>query len=174
MGGRLAIQFIAATPGVRAFVGYYPTVRDQPPTEMRPIPPWDAVERFKCPSIVLYGGDDIVTTIPVPVELASPLAVVIYELLENCFQHAFEPDSPANYLHIKLSHTESDTPPFRRLELSVQDNGLGMAIDFDNLESECHGLALIQSIVAKLDGTLEVSRTSGTLVKVEIPDLQYA
>jgi carboxymethylenebutenolidase len=65
MGGRLAIQFIAATPGVRAFVGYYPTVRDQPPTEMRPIPPWEAVQRFKCPSIVLYGADDIVTTVPV-------------------------------------------------------------------------------------------------------------
>lgn len=65
MGGRLAIQFIAATTGVRAFVGYYPTVRDQPPTDMRPIPPWEAVQRFKCPSIVLYGADDIVTTVPV-------------------------------------------------------------------------------------------------------------
>jgi len=65
MGGRLAIQFVAATCEVRAFVGYYPTVRDEPPTAMRPIPPWEAVQRFKCPSIVLYGADDIVTTVPV-------------------------------------------------------------------------------------------------------------
>ena len=32
MGGRIAIHFVAATPEVRAFVGYYPTVRDEPET----------------------------------------------------------------------------------------------------------------------------------------------
>jgi carboxymethylenebutenolidase len=65
MGGRIGIHFVAATPEIRAFVGYYPTVRDEPVTVMRPVPPWEAVGRFRCPSIVLYGADDIVTTIPV-------------------------------------------------------------------------------------------------------------
>ena len=37
MGGRIAIHFVAATPEVRAFVGYYPTVRDEPATPMRPV-----------------------------------------------------------------------------------------------------------------------------------------
>lgn len=65
MGGRLAIQFTAATPEVRAFVGYYPTVRDEPPTDMRPLPPWEAVKKIRCPAINLYGADDITTVIPV-------------------------------------------------------------------------------------------------------------
>jgi hypothetical protein len=30
MSGRLGIHFVAATPQVRSFVGYYPTVRDNP------------------------------------------------------------------------------------------------------------------------------------------------
>ena len=37
MGGRIAIHFVAATPEVRAFVGYYPTVRDEPESTMRPV-----------------------------------------------------------------------------------------------------------------------------------------
>lgn len=61
MGGRIAIHFVAATPSVRAFVGYYPTVRDEPETEMRPRHPWKAVRDFRCPSIVLYGAHDHVS-----------------------------------------------------------------------------------------------------------------
>lgn len=65
MGGRIAINFVAATPAVRAFVGYYPTVRDEPPTDMRPVPPWEMARRIRCPSINLYGADDVVTPVPV-------------------------------------------------------------------------------------------------------------
>lgn len=65
MGGRIGIHFVAATPQVRAFVGYYPTVRDEPTTELRPVHPWQAVRRIRCPSIVLYGAHDKVTTVPV-------------------------------------------------------------------------------------------------------------
>jgi carboxymethylenebutenolidase len=65
MGGRIAIHFVAATPEVRAFVNYYPTVRDEPVTDMRPRTPWDAVADVRCPSIILYGADDTVTTSPI-------------------------------------------------------------------------------------------------------------
>lgn len=65
MGGRIAINFVAATPEVRAFVGYYPTVRDEPPTDMRPIPPWEKAGTIRCPSIILYGAGDVVTPVPV-------------------------------------------------------------------------------------------------------------
>lgn len=65
MGGRIAIHFVAATPAVRAFVGYYPTVRDEPPTPMRPVAPWEAARSIRCPSIILYGADDITTRLPV-------------------------------------------------------------------------------------------------------------
>jgi dienelactone hydrolase len=41
MGGQLGIYFVAATSQVRAFVGYYPTVRDNPTTELRSVHPWD-------------------------------------------------------------------------------------------------------------------------------------
>jgi carboxymethylenebutenolidase len=65
MGGRLAINFVAATPDVRAFVAYYPTVRDEPTTPMRPRPAWDLAREIKCPSIVLYGADDVTTGVKI-------------------------------------------------------------------------------------------------------------
>ncbi len=65
MGGRIAIHFLAATPAVRAFVGYYPTVRDEPVTDLRPRRPWEVAQEIRCSSIVLYGADDRVTTIPI-------------------------------------------------------------------------------------------------------------
>jgi len=65
MGGRIAIHFVAATPDVRAFVGYYPTVRDEPESPMRPVHPSIAVRKFRCPSINLYGADDVTTVVPV-------------------------------------------------------------------------------------------------------------
>jgi dienelactone hydrolase len=50
---------------VRAFVGYYPTVRDEPTSPLRPVHPSEAVKKFRCPSIVLYGADDVTTVIAV-------------------------------------------------------------------------------------------------------------
>jgi dienelactone hydrolase len=65
MGGRIAIHFVAATPEVRAFVGYYPTVRDEPETPLRPVHPTVAARKIRCPSINLYGADDVTTVLPV-------------------------------------------------------------------------------------------------------------
>ena len=63
MGGRIGVHFVAATPTVRAFVAYYPSVRDEPPGKLRPHHPCDAAREIKCPSMVLYGGRDSTTTV---------------------------------------------------------------------------------------------------------------
>jgi len=62
MGGRIGIHFVAATRAVRAFVAYYPSVREEPPTPIRPRHPYDAAREIKCPSMVLYGGNDRTST----------------------------------------------------------------------------------------------------------------
>ncbi|MBM4262901.1 MAG: hypothetical protein FJ145_15910 [Deltaproteobacteria bacterium] len=62
MGGRIAIHFVASVPEeVRCFVGYYPTVRMEPDSPMRPVHPSVAVKKFRCPSINLYGAEDVTT-----------------------------------------------------------------------------------------------------------------
>ena len=73
MGGRIGIHFVAATPSVRGFVGYYPSVCDEGPSNLRPRHPNDAVRDFKCPSMILFGGKDQVASIPVQERLWSSL-----------------------------------------------------------------------------------------------------
>lgn len=58
MGGRLAIPFAADTPELRALILYYPSIRDEIETELRPRHAFDLAKTIKCPSMVIYGGLD--------------------------------------------------------------------------------------------------------------------
>jgi carboxymethylenebutenolidase len=69
MGGRIGIHFAAVTPRVRAFVGYYPSVREEGPSQLRPRHPNDAVKDMKCPSQIFFGAHDHVASIPVQKKL---------------------------------------------------------------------------------------------------------
>jgi dienelactone hydrolase len=71
MGGRIGIHFVAATPIVRAFVGYYPSVRDEAPSKLRPRHPNDAVRDFKCPSQIFFGASDHVASVAVQQKLMA-------------------------------------------------------------------------------------------------------
>jgi len=71
MGGRIGIHFVAATPSVGAFVGYYPSVRDEEPSKLRPRHPNDAARDFKCPSQIFFGAKDHVASIEVQQKLMA-------------------------------------------------------------------------------------------------------
>jgi carboxymethylenebutenolidase len=73
MGGRIGIHFVAATPAARAFVAYYPSVRDDQPSKIRPRHPYEAAREIKCPSMVLYGGQDRTSTFPIQQKLLESL-----------------------------------------------------------------------------------------------------
>jgi carboxymethylenebutenolidase len=73
MGGRLGIHFVATTPAARAFVAYYPSVREEGPTRIRPRHPYDAAREIQCPSMVLYGGQDRTSTFPIQQKLLESL-----------------------------------------------------------------------------------------------------
>jgi two-component sensor histidine kinase len=111
-----------------------------------------------------------VTTMPLSADLASPISIILYELLENCIQHAFLPSSPANYIHVKMAPGTIDNPFSRCLYLSVHDSGIGVSDDIENLASEGSGIAIVQSIVTKLGGSLHFSGDIGTQVLITIPD----
>jgi dienelactone hydrolase len=53
---------------VRGFVAYYPSVRDEQPSKIRPRHPYDAAREIKCPSMVLFGGQDRTSTFPIQVK----------------------------------------------------------------------------------------------------------
>jgi two-component sensor histidine kinase len=110
-----------------------------------------------------------VTTLPVPAEIGSPISVVIFELLENCIQHAFSPESPANYIHVKFIPGSTLEPTARCYELTVHDSGIGMPIDIEFLAREGRGLAVVQFIALQLCAKLELLEGAGTTIRLTVP-----
>lgn len=58
MGGRLAIPFAADTPELRSLVLLYPSVRDEIETELRPRHAFDLARTVRCPTMIVFGGND--------------------------------------------------------------------------------------------------------------------
>jgi carboxymethylenebutenolidase len=88
MGGRIGIHFVGATPAVRAFIGYYPSVRDEPPSNLRPRHPNDTAREFKCPSLIFYGGQDRVASVHVQERLRASFLQNGCPLEWHFFPHA--------------------------------------------------------------------------------------
>jgi ligand-binding sensor domain-containing protein/two-component sensor histidine kinase len=102
-----------------------------------------------------------VTSELLPAQLATPLSMVFYELLENCVQHAFDLNSPANYIRLRLTHNSMNVPSEGSFELSVSDNGVGLPDSIENLALESSGISVVLSIAQKLGGTLQCPDSSG-------------
>ncbi|MGH7845959.1 MAG: dienelactone hydrolase family protein [Candidatus Binatia bacterium] len=71
MGGRVGVHFVAATPTVKAFVGYYPSIKEEPPSRLRPRHPCEAAREIKCPSMILYGARDHISTLPIQQQIMA-------------------------------------------------------------------------------------------------------
>lgn len=94
----------------------------------------------------------------VEVSKAIPCALIVNELLTNCFKHAFQ-QNRSNELSVKLgSHSENS------FELVISDNGPGLPEDY---LTKGTGFELIEGLVDQIDGILVVdSNDQGTTVSL--------
>jgi hypothetical protein len=104
-----------------------------------------------------------------PASVATPLALVLTELLQNALQHGLtRPTGMA--LGGSL-----DVTAWRRggqLTVTVADNGVGLPEDFDLDSTTSLGLQIVRTlVVAELGGRLEIAPQAdgGTRVLVEVP-----
>ena len=105
-----------------------------------------------------------------PAEVATPMAVVLTELLQNTADHAFpagELRGRRNRVRIELSSTAMS------LTVRVIDNGVGLPPDFDVAEAEGLGMSIVRALVSgDLRGTIEAyppSEGPGTVVEITVP-----
>jgi len=104
------------------------------------------------------------------VDTTIPCGLIINELVSNSLKHAFPPegDRPAGRegeIRIGLS---SDNDKFT---LMVSDNGFGFPKDLDFRNTESLGLQLVNTLVAQLEGTIELDRSAGMAFKITFTDL---
>jgi two-component sensor histidine kinase len=94
---------------------------------------------------------------PVDAERLQSIGIIVNEILTNSMKHAFKDRDGGR---IMVSAKASG----RRIEISVQDNGVGMPEDADFENSGGFGLQLVGALLAKLDGKILIERSNGTKV----------
>ena len=105
-------------------------------------------------------------------DVATPLAVVIAELLQNAAEHGFAhdaPEGPPPLVELDFTAVGAGTPE-HALEVTVRDNGRGFPEGFDIDATGSLGLAIVRDLVrSQLGGTIEVGSDRGAVVRLRIP-----
>ncbi len=104
-----------------------------------------------------------------PALTATPLALVLTELLQNAVQHGLSrPGQAAASGCLEISALR--TPG--KLTVTVTDNGVGLPADFDLDSTSSLGLQIVRTLVlTELNGKLDIAprERGGTRVLVELP-----
>ena len=95
--------------------------------------------------------------------VATPLAMILAELVQNAIEHGF--GEVAGRLEVRIERSEN------RLRMAVADDGVGLPPGFDLDGSTNLGLQIVRTLtVNELGGQINVNRAvSGTEVVVEVP-----
>jgi two-component sensor histidine kinase len=103
----------------------------------------------------------------VPATVATPLAVVLNELLQNAADHGFPAGSGGGLIVLSLRREGPD------LVVEVQDDGKGLPEGFQLDTAGGLGLSIVRTLVSsELSGTIEmhpVEDGTGTVVRIVVP-----
>ena len=104
----------------------------------------------------------------IPAEVATPLAVVIAELLQNAVEHAFAAPGPWEQSRRRVGIQFANEGS--RLTVTVWDNGCGLPEGFDVDRTVSLGLSLVRDLVTgQLEGTITMASEEGTRARLVIP-----
>jgi two-component sensor histidine kinase len=121
--------------------------------------------------IVAMAEDSVVVAKPIEItvdgdlgettaDVATPLAVVLAELLQNAVEHAFEDDpesTEVGHVFLRLHHDAHS------LVAEVRDDGQGLPEGFDLESTTSLGLNIVRDLVrTQLDGSIELSSVPGS------------
>ena len=116
----------------------------------------------------------------IPAAIATPLSVVLTELLQNAVDHGFPEGSGGGSVVVRLSNSGDE------LHVSVVDDGRGVDGNFRLEDANGLGLSIVRTLVTtELNGTIEMrpltpadaaaagldveSTKRGTVVELSVP-----
>lgn len=102
-----------------------------------------------------------------PPETATPLVVVLTELLQNAVEHGFPhgtTEKNPGVVSIALANDAAE------LSIDVRDNGVGLPADFSLSTSRSLGLSIVRTLVTtELGGAIAFRSDDGTVVQLRVP-----
>ncbi|MFE4106911.1 PAS domain S-box protein [Almyronema epifaneia] len=104
-----------------------------------------------------------VDAVPLDLQTAIPLGLIVNELITNAFKHAF-PGDRSGAVEVTLAQSADQT-----LLLSVADNGIGLPSNFSQTQSASLGMRLVNILVRQLRAELEVQSNQGACFMIRLP-----
>ena len=102
------------------------------------------------------------------IETAVPVGLILNELIENAYKHAFEAGASGS---ITVSFERIDDI---RVRLVVADDGRGLPEGFDPRRTSSLGMRLLLTLVDQLEGELQFEGVGGARFEVvfhaQVPD----
>ena len=102
------------------------------------------------------GLELVVDALPLTLDKAIPMGLIINELVSNSLKHAF-PGGAAGRIVISLKADDEET-----FVLVVGDNGIGLPADVEPQNPSSLGLRLVYTLAQQLRGRVDLSRENGT------------
>jgi two-component sensor histidine kinase len=99
--------------------------------------------------------------IDLDVTQAVPTGLIINEAVTNAVKYAF-PASRKGQINISM-YKKVKGP----VELTIQDNGIGLPPDFDWRKTESLGMSLMQGLCKQLDGQFDIRQENGLTITIE-------
>ncbi len=131
-------------------------------------------------AIVKLAEESIIPSLPLKIvvtgsasdldaRVATPLALVLAELIQNSIDHAFESSFAARKVGtglVEVFLNQQDDV----LEMIVADNGAGFPEGFDPEKTQSLGLLIVGDIVvSQLEGTIDIKNENGAKIVLTIP-----
>ncbi len=101
-------------------------------------------------------------------DVAIPCGLIINELVSNSMKYAF----PQNHKGKIIISLQSDHE--ENLVLRIKDDGVGIPLNFKNLNPQSLGLELVKLMVKQLNGRMAIDGTAGTTISITFPQLSMS
>jgi two-component sensor histidine kinase len=99
------------------------------------------------------------------VDTAIPLGLIINEIITNSYKYAFNTHKE-NKLSISIDKEDNEI-----FKLVIEDNGPGLADDFEVKKAKSLGLRLVNRLVKQLHGNLSLSNKNGARFEILFKDI---
>jgi two-component sensor histidine kinase len=96
------------------------------------------------------------------IEMAIPVGLIINELINNSYKHAFV-EKEKGIINLKLVQNAE------QYELIIADNGIGMDENKNNIKSL--GIELVRLLVSQIKGVMKVHSTLGTSYTIQFQNI---
>ncbi|WP_321421963.1 PAS domain S-box protein [uncultured Methanobacterium sp.] len=107
-----------------------------------------------------------VGSVPLDINTAVPLGLIVNELVSNSLKHAFSPGEEGD-VTVKF-RKEGDNYTFQ-----VADNGKGFPEDLDFENTNSLGMRLVNTLTQQINGEIELNTTRGTCFTIKFSEEEY-